>query len=54
MMSDKEMFAACGGVRLGRGGRHRFFDHKHKRIEEHNNETGAVVDPYKDKKLKEK
>ena len=27
-MSDKDLFAVCGGVRLGRAGRHRLFDHK--------------------------
>jgi hypothetical protein len=31
---DKTLFARCGGVRLGRGGRHRMFDGKLKRIEE--------------------
>ncbi|KAG5481543.1 hypothetical protein LSCM1_05562 [Leishmania martiniquensis] len=31
-MSDKELFQRCGGVRLGRAGRHRFFDGKLKRI----------------------
>lgn len=33
-MSDKDLFAKCGGVRLGRAGRHRFFDGKLQRIEE--------------------
>ncbi|KAG5482192.1 hypothetical protein CUR178_06051 [Leishmania enriettii] len=31
-MSDKELFQRCGGVCLGRAGRHRFFDGKLKRI----------------------
>ncbi|CAJ1014780.1 G-patch domain containing protein, putative [Leishmania lindenbergi] len=31
-MSDKELLQRCGGVRLGRAGRHRFFDGKLKRI----------------------
>ncbi|GET87640.1 hypothetical protein, conserved [Leishmania tarentolae] len=33
-MSDKELFQRCGGVRLGRAGRHRFFDGKLKRIQD--------------------
>ncbi|KPI86601.1 hypothetical protein ABL78_4330 [Leptomonas seymouri] len=32
LMTDKDLFARCGGVRLGRAGRHRFFDGKLKRI----------------------
>jgi hypothetical protein len=43
-MSDKDLFAFCGGVRLGRAGRHRLFDHKLKRIEEENN--SKKDDPY--------
>lgn len=43
-MSDAELFARCGGVRLGRAGRHRLFDNKLKRIEEHN--ASATHDPY--------
>lgn len=31
-MSDEDLFARCGGVRLGRAGRHRFFDGKLSRI----------------------
>ncbi|KPA76198.1 hypothetical protein ABB37_07952 [Leptomonas pyrrhocoris] len=31
-MTDKALFERCGGVRLGRAGRHRFFDGKLKRI----------------------
>jgi hypothetical protein len=31
-MTDKDLFQRCGGVRLGRAGRHRFFDGKLKRI----------------------
>lgn len=31
-MSDADLFARCGGVRLGRAGRHRFFDGKLSRI----------------------
>ncbi|KAK7197405.1 G-patch domain containing protein [Novymonas esmeraldas] len=31
-MSDKDLFQRCGGVRLGRAGRHRFFDGKLRRI----------------------
>lgn len=27
-LTDEELFRRCGGVRLGRGGRHRFFDGK--------------------------
>jgi hypothetical protein len=34
--SDKKLFDRCGGVRLGRGGRHRFFDGKLARIEANN------------------
>ncbi|CBZ33238.1 hypothetical protein, conserved [Leishmania donovani] len=33
-MSDKELFQRCGGVRLGRAGRHRLFDGKLKRIQD--------------------
>lgn len=33
-MSDKDLFQRCGGVRLGRAGRHRFFDGKLKRIQD--------------------
>ncbi|AAZ11326.1 G-patch domain containing protein, putative [Trypanosoma equiperdum] len=33
-MSDKELLERCGGVRLGRAGRHRFFNGKLRRIEE--------------------
>ncbi|KAH8620571.1 G patch domain [Trypanosoma vivax] len=33
-MSDSELLRRCGGVRLGRAGRHRFFDGKLRRIEE--------------------
>lgn len=32
-MSDQELFARCGGVRLGRAGRHRLFSGKLARIE---------------------
>ncbi|CCW63929.1 unnamed protein product [Phytomonas sp. EM1] len=35
-MSDSELFKRCGGVRLGRAGRHRFFDGKLERIEKGN------------------
>lgn len=45
-MSDAELFARCGGVRLGRAGRHRLFDNKLKRIEEHNKSTTEADDPY--------
>lgn len=31
-LSDAELFQRCGGVRLGRAGRHRFFDGKLERI----------------------
>ena len=49
-MTDAQLFAACGGVRLGRGGRHRFFENKWKRVEEHNAETeGTMADAYKDR-----
>lgn len=31
-LTDAELFRRCGGVRLGRGGRHRFFDGKLERV----------------------
>ncbi|ORC87770.1 uncharacterized protein TM35_000201790 [Trypanosoma theileri] len=33
-MTDEELLRRCGGVRLGRAGRHRFFEGKLRRIEE--------------------
>lgn len=45
-MSDAELFARCGGVRLGRAGRHRLFDNKLKRIQEFENATQNQLDPY--------
>ncbi len=38
-IDDATLFARCNGVRLGRGGRHRFFEHKVARIEAHNTTT---------------
>jgi hypothetical protein len=51
-MSDKELFARCGGVRLGRAGRHRFFDAKLARIADHNAKTTGVAaeSPYERRK----
>jgi hypothetical protein len=37
--NDKKLFEKCGGVRLGRAGRHRFFAGKLARIEKSNGET---------------
>ncbi|CAD2221680.1 hypothetical protein AGDE_06816 [Angomonas deanei] len=33
LLSDEELFRRCGGVRLGRAGRHRFFDGKLSRLD---------------------
>jgi hypothetical protein len=53
-MSDSALLAACGGVRLGRAGRHRLFDAKLRRIEEQNREAAAQGDPYAQARRKQK
>lgn len=42
-ISDEELFRRCNGVRLGRGGRHRFFDGKLSRVQVAN--AQPVADP---------
>ncbi|CCW70791.1 unnamed protein product [Phytomonas sp. Hart1] len=48
-MSDSELFKRCGGVRLGRAGRHRFFDGKLARIEKDN---ASISSPTHEKETK--
>jgi hypothetical protein len=47
---DAKLFARCNGVRLGRGGRHRFFDGKVSRIADHNDKTSGT-NPYEETAL---
>jgi hypothetical protein len=48
--NDAKLFERCGGVRLGRAGRHRFFDNKMARVAEHDQKT-AGVNPYAESAL---
>lgn len=44
-LSDADLFRKCNGVRLGRSGRHRFFDGKMGRVSSHDTTTTGT-DPY--------
>jgi hypothetical protein len=50
-LDDAALFARCGGVRLGRTGRHRFFDGKIARAEQHAQSSVGMVDPYAEASL---
>lgn len=50
-IDDATLFARCGGVRLGRTGRHRFFDGKLARAEEHAQSAVGSSDPYAEQAL---